>query len=104
MMTFDNLLIWIIALWFLLGVLAFFSGVLILVRYAASGNVKTLAMQASKLAHKGLTDDIAGLVGNASKLLDAMNQLVRTTSGIGVFLTLLGLLMMGIASWLVFKL
>ena len=91
------------ALWFLLGVFAFLSGVWILIRYAASGNVKTLATHASNLVNKGLAEDVAGLVGNTSKLLDAMSQLVRTTSGIGVFLTLLGLTMMGIASWLVYQ-
>ena len=50
-------------------------------------------MQTAKLAQKGLAEDVAGLVGNAANLMDSMNQLTRTTRGVGVVLVLFGSLM-----------
>ena len=96
----PNLLVVITASLFLLGTITFSAGVLVLIFRATSSDVKTLAVQTARLAQKGLTEDIVGLVGNASKLMEAMNQLVRTTAGVGVFLTMLGTLLMGIACWL----
>lgn len=92
-----------VATLFLLGMATFVAGIWILMRRASSSDVKALAVQAARLAQKGLAEDVAGLVGNASNLMDSMNQLVRTTRGVGVFLTLLGLLIMGFACWLAIK-
>jgi hypothetical protein len=89
-----------VGLLFLLGFLTFIAGILILVFRTSSSEVKALATQTARLAQKGLAEEVAGLVGNATTLVDAMDQLVRTTRGIGIFLTVLGLLMMGIACWL----
>jgi hypothetical protein len=83
---------------FILGLLTFITGVLILTFRASGKQVATLANQTTRLAQKGLAEDVAGLVGNASSLMDAMNQLVRTTAGVGVFLTTLGLVLMVVAS------
>jgi hypothetical protein len=73
---------------------------LVLALRASSSDVKTLAIQTSRIAQKGMMEEMSGLVGNASDLMDAMNQLVRTTRGIGIFLTLLGLALMGVAAWI----
>jgi hypothetical protein len=89
-----------VGLLFLLGFLTFIAGILILVFRTSSSEVKALATQTARLAQKGIAEEVAGLVGNASTLVDAMDQLVRTTRGIGIFLTVLGLLMMGVACWL----
>jgi len=91
------------AILFLLGAVTFIIGVLTLTLRASSSDVKTLAVQTSKLAQKGLVDDMSGLVGNASSLLDAMDQLVRTNRGTGIFLTISGALLMGFASWLAIR-
>jgi hypothetical protein len=72
---------------------------LILAFRASSSDVKTIANQTVRLAQKGIAEEVAGLVGNATNLVDAINQLVRTTRWIGIFLTTLGLLMMGAACW-----
>ncbi|MEW5870078.1 MAG: hypothetical protein AB1894_12435 [Chloroflexota bacterium] len=96
----QNLLLLMTMLGFLLGVGTFIAGVLTLTLRSASSDVKTLADQTARLASKSLVDDMSGLVGNASNLLGAMNQLVLTTRGIGIFLTLLGLVMMAGASWM----
>lgn len=99
-LTPNTILLIMAATLFLLGVITFIAGVVILVTRAASGDLKTLAVQTTRLAQKGIAEEMAGLVGNASSLLDAINQLVRTTAGIAVLMILLGLVLMGGASFL----
>ena len=98
-----DLLMWIATLLFVVGLLTLISGVVMLALRAGSGDVKKMVAQTTRLAQKGLAEDVAGLVGNASVLLDSMNQLVRTTTGVGIFLTLLGLAMTSTAIWLAFQ-
>lgn len=92
-LTYELLLIMCVML-FALGMVTSVIGVLILVFRANSKEVRTLAAQTSKLAQKGLAEEVAGLVGNASSLLEAVNQLIRTSAGVGVFLTIFGLVVM----------
>ncbi len=100
MVTPLMLVMFFVGMLFFLGFLSFIAGILILVFRTPSNEVKALATQTARLAQKGIAEEVAGLVGNASPLVDAMDQLVRTTRGIGIFLTALGLLMMGAACWL----
>jgi len=100
LLTPNNLVLLIVAMLFLLGMATFITGVLTLALRASSSDVKTLAAQTARLAQKGMAEEVVGLVGNASELMDAMNQLVRTTRGVGMFLTILGLAIMGFAGWL----
>lgn len=88
---------------FVLGILSSIIGIIILTTRATGRDVRTLATQTTRLAQKGLAEDVAGLVGNASALLDAINKLVRTTAGVGVFLTIFGLILMIAASWIALK-
>lgn len=97
--TYQLLLIMAVLL-FGLGVITSITGVIILATRGAGRDIRTLANQTTQLAQKGLAEDVAGLVGNASALLEAMNKLVRTTAGVGVFLTLFGLVLMALATWL----
>ena len=90
----NTVIIILIALLFSLGGVTFVTGIVILAISAASQGVKDLTTQVTNLAQKGIAEDIAGLVGNAAKLLDGLDQLTKTRAGIGVFLTILGLLMM----------
>ncbi len=99
-MTPFNLAVFVIGMLFLLGMITFLAGIFILAFRASSSDVKTIAAQTARLVQKGLAEEVAGLVGNASNLVDAMNQLVRTTRGIGIFLAVIGMLMMGVACWL----
>jgi hypothetical protein len=99
---FDLIFLMVMAL-FTLGAVSFVTGLLILAIRASGKDVKALVAQTSQIAQKGLAEDVAGLVGNASGLLDAMNQLVKTTAGVGVFLTILGVILMSLASWIAFK-
>jgi len=86
----------------LLGVISIGAGIILLVTRVSGKEVHTIASQTARLAQKGLTEEIAGLVGNASSLMDAMNQLVRTSAGIGIFLVLFGFLML-VAAFLMLK-
>lgn len=94
--TYDLMLI-IIATLFCIGVLSTIAGIIILITKSIGKEVSTIAVQTTRLAEKGIAEDIAGLVGNASSLLEAINQLVINTAGVGVFLTLFGLLMIAAA-------
>jgi hypothetical protein len=87
----------------LLGVIAIGAGIFLLVARASGQAVHSLANQTSRLAQKGLAEDIAGLVGNASSLVESLNQLVLTSAGVGAFLVLSGFIML-IASYLMVKL
>jgi hypothetical protein len=84
------------------GMIFILTGFFLLVRKAAGREVQTIATQTASLAQKGLAEDIAGLVGNARSLIEALNQLVRTTAGIGIFLVVSGFIML-LASFLLVR-
>jgi hypothetical protein len=86
---------------FLIGLGTFWMGLYLLFFKVAGNDVRTLAAQTTRLVQKGLTEEITGLVGNATILLNAINEMARTTAGIGVFLSLVGLTLMGSAIWLI---
>ncbi|MBE0408759.1 MAG: hypothetical protein IBX69_03395 [Anaerolineales bacterium] len=88
---------------FLIGTLTFFIGVIVLIKRSAGRDIREIANQTVALAEKGVAHDVAGLVGNASALLNATNELMRNTAGVGIFLTLLGVTLMTIATWLVLQ-
>lgn len=95
----SNLVIYLDAVLFAMGACTFIVGVLNLAMRSTGAEIKSLAAQTARLAQKGVAEDVAGLVGNASALLDSMNQLVRTARGVGLLLCLLGLAVMGLATW-----
>ena len=89
----EMLIVMIVAL-FIAGCISFVFGIVILILRSGSKEIRTLAKQSTQLAQKGFAEEVAGLVGNASALLTATNELIKTTAGIGVFLTLLGVALM----------
>ena len=99
---FDIKLLMVMGL-FILGAITLLVGIILLITRSAGKEVRSLATQTAKLARKGIAEDVAGLVGNASNLLGATNELVRTSAGIGVFLAVLGFLLMAAATWLVLQ-
>jgi hypothetical protein len=96
----HTLVMIIVAMLFFLGMATFLTGVLILATRASSSDIKAIAKQTRLLAQKGIAEDVAGLVGNATNLVDAMNQLVRTTRGVGFLLCALGMILMGASCWI----
>jgi hypothetical protein len=101
--TGQEVLVFMAAVLFLLGMISTTSGIVLLVSRTTSQEVRTLAVQTARLAQKGLADQVAGLVGNATNLLDALNEMVKTTSGVGVFLIIAGLVFMVAGSYLVMQ-
>ncbi|MBM3145151.1 MAG: hypothetical protein FJ010_09305 [Chloroflexi bacterium] len=75
---------------FLMGSVTFIAGVFILLTRSMGRDVREITAHTRKLAQKGLAQDISGLVGNASALLSAATEMVRTTAGLGVLLLFLG--------------
>ncbi len=89
---------------FLLGTVTFVAGVLVLLTRSMGQDVREITTHTRKLAQKGLAQELSGLVGNASALLTATTQMVRTTAGLGVLLVTLGSLQLVAALGLVFYL
>ena len=102
-LTVNDLLLTISSILFLMGIVGIGSGVVILVTKVMGGDIKLITAQASDLAKKGIAEDVTGLVGNASKLIDSLNDLVRTASGVGIFLVLIGFVLMMTAYYLLIQ-
>lgn len=104
MFTPFNILMVMAITGFTIGLITFVAGILILTLKPSTTDIKTLITQTTNLAQKGIAEDISGLVGNASVLMSAMSDLVRTTSGVGVFLSILGMILMLGSAWLAWQL
>src|SRR5512137_2581032 len=75
---------------FILGSITFLLGLGILMYGAWGKDLRTIADQTTKLAQKGIAEEISGLVGNASTLMSTLNDLMKTSNGIGFYLTIIG--------------
>lgn len=102
-MTVNDFLLSMASAIVIVGVLVLGVGVYILVSKMMGSDIRTIANQTAKLAQKGITDDITGLVGNARTLIETLNELVKTAAGVGIFLVLLGVALMGGAYVLVMQ-
>lgn len=87
-----------------IGIISFAAGVIIIFLRAMGADVRTIAAQTTKLAEKGIAEDVSGLVGNASALIDSLTQLVKTTSGLGAFLIINGIVFFAAAYIIVSRL
>lgn len=85
------------------GIVILGIGVFTLIKKLMGKELQTIADQTSKLAQKGITDDVAGLVGNARTLIEALNQMVKTTAGVGIFLVIIGFILLAAAYGLVLQ-
>lgn len=85
---------------FIVGLVTFLTGAVILIIRSRDKDIVTVTKQTSQIMQKGLAEDVAGLVGNASSLLSAMNELARTQNGIGVILIIIGTLLMLVSCYL----
>lgn len=98
-----NLLILMILTLFTFGSLSILAGIIILINRAYSSELKTLAVQTSRLVQKGIAEDIASLVGQASTLLNAINDLIRSTAGLGFTLILVGFVLICTAAFIAYQ-
>jgi hypothetical protein len=99
----NNAVLIMAATMFVLGILSEIAGMIILISKVMGGDLKEISKQSIRLAQKGIAEDIAGLVGNASTLVDAVNQMVRTASGVGIFLVVIGFPLILLAYYLLMQ-
>jgi len=96
-----DLQILIAAVILVLGFFCVLFGIIVLITRGYTREVRILAAQTAKLGQKGVAQEVTGLVSSASELVTAINQLVRTASGIGIFLIFLGLSMLAGGYWII---
>lgn len=77
-----------------LGLISFITGFIVLLTRVLGKGISQIAKETQKVVQKGITEEIASIIGNASTLIDSLNQMVTTAAGIGVFLMVLGVLLM----------
>lgn len=99
-MTINDVMLTMTICIFFVGIVSLGAGVFILISRVLNDDLRVLAEETSQLAKKGISDDISGLVGNASILLDSLNQLIQTTRGIGLTLILMGMGLVVVAYYL----
>ena len=101
--TFTDIQIIIAAAIFLLGFMCVLFGAIVLITRGYSREVRTLAAHTARLGQKGMAQEVTGLVTSASELVASLNQLVKTANGVGVFLIILGMAMMGSGYWIILQ-
>ncbi|NPV86072.1 MAG: hypothetical protein HPY45_08700 [Anaerolineae bacterium] len=102
-LTVNDLLLLIAACLFLVGLGCIGAGVVILVSRVMGEDFRLISTQTAQLARKGIAEEVSGLVGNASALIDSLNDLIKTSSGIGVFLILVGFVLITSAYYLLLQ-
>ena len=75
---------------FLIGLITFATGVAVLIIRSIGQDTRSISKSIAQITNKGIADDISGLIGNASALMDSTTNLIQTTKGIGVFLIVSG--------------
>ncbi|NLB71109.1 MAG: hypothetical protein GX797_03780 [Chloroflexi bacterium] len=86
---------------FVLGVVCLILSIIILAKQAMSRNLQTIADSTTKLADKGITDGVSGLVGNASLLISSLNDLAKTNTGIGIVMVFLSVVIFAAAYYFI---
>jgi hypothetical protein len=99
-LSLHNVQIVLAATGFVLGFICVLIGIIILITRGYSREVRALATHAAKLGQKGIGYEVSGLVTSASDLVNAINGLVRTASGVGIFLVFLGMAMLAASYWI----
>jgi hypothetical protein len=102
-MTVNDFLLSMATALLICGIVMLGIGVYTLIGKLMGKELRTIADQTAKLAQKGITEEISGLVGNARTLIEALNSMVKTTAGIGILLLLLGVILLAAAYGLVLQ-
>ncbi len=77
---------------FALGLLALGAGLLMLIAGPYRKEAKVLAAQSARISQKALTDNITAIAQSATELVNAVNALIRTSSGNAIVLVVVGAL------------
>lgn len=102
-LTFNDVQMLIAAALFVLGILGILIGIFVLVSRGQNKEIHTLAAHTARLGRKGISSEVTGLVSSASELLGALNQLVRTATGVGVFLVTFGMSLLAASYWVLMQ-
>lgn len=82
---------------FALGLVALGAGLTLLILGPYRKEAKIIAGQSARISQKALTDNITGVVQSATALVDAVNNLIRTSSGNAIVLIVVGALLQAAA-------
>lgn len=77
---------------FPMGLFSIGAGLYILIVGPYRHEAKILAEQSARISQKGLTGDISLVTQSATALVDAVNNLIRTSSGNAIVLVIVGAL------------
>ncbi len=75
---------------FLIGLLFVLAGFWKLMAFGLTNHAQTLAAQSARLGQKSISEDVSRVTQAAVQLSDSVNNLVRTSAGVGVFLIVVG--------------
>jgi hypothetical protein len=103
-LTVNDMQILIAAVVFAFGCISVLLGVFILLRRGFSREMQTIAKHSALMGQKGVAKDVTGLVSSASDLVTSINSLVRTSSGVGIILITLGMVMIAGSYWIISQL
>jgi hypothetical protein len=99
--TIINLKVTMAACLFVLGTSSCIAGVWAILARRYQQVLKSISAQSAKISSKAITDvAVAPIIESMSGLVTAINQLVRTSVGVGVFLCLSGVTLCLAAFWM----
>lgn len=84
-----------------MGVITFIVGIFTLAFKINSEDFNEISSQTAKILNKGMSEDISGMIGNASSLLQSINEMARTKAGVGMFLLIVAFILLGCAYFLI---
>lgn len=87
---------------FVLALICLILAIAVLLRQAINRNIQAITDSTTKLAEKGITEGVSGLVGNASLLITSLNDMSKTTTGIGIFMVFLSIVL-GIIAYFILQ-
>ncbi len=85
------------------GLCSLAAGIIVLVSRGFSKEMKVLAAQSAKLSEKGMSHDMEGVVAGVGEILGLLNQLTKTSTGVGMFLMAAGVGLIGAAYYVVMQ-
>ena len=100
LLTAENVRLLMGLSFFPVGLFSIAAGMLILIAGPYRQEAKILAQQSARISQKGLTDNISLVAQSATSLVEAVNNLIRTSSGNAVVLIVVGALFELAAYWL----
>jgi TRAP-type uncharacterized transport system fused permease subunit len=87
---------------FVVGVLSSIAGLWIILAKEYHETMKQLASQSVRISGRAITQDtVAPLIDSASRMVEAINQLIRTAAGVGAFLTVVGVMICVVSFWMI---